>query len=468
MGRLFWKFFGFIWLAQLLGIVGIGTAFWVTARHADRAADEFASGPRALMHLEEAASLLRYAGKAGFAEWSKTDPGSPVFAIDAAGRDVLGRELGPGLGTRAAALHAADPQSRLVAEVVDSDGQHYLLFTVGRGDPPGGPPGDRPLEAGPAGDGPPDPPGRASRLPPLAPMFATLLVSLGTAVSLAWYFAKPIRSLRFAFEALSAGNLTLRVGPMMGARQDELADLGRDFDRMAERLQASMQGQRQLLHDVSHEMRSPLARLQAAVGLLRQKYSEDDRTLERIEEEITRVDRLVGDLLKLSRLEAGELAESEVDVDLRELIFEIVSDANFEWQSSGRSVTWRHEVQAHLRGRPELLRGAIENVVRNAFKHAPHSREITVDTALEGTRYLVRVQDDGPGVPESDLPALFTPFFRSARAQRGDGYGLGLAIARRSIETHGGSIRAQNRPEGGLLVEISLPLRAAAPAAAVR
>jgi len=131
----------------------------------------------------------------------------------------------------------------------------------------------------------------------------------------------------------------------------------------------------------------------------------------------------VGDLLKLSRIEAGELPEVEEEIDLKELVAEIVADANFEAQPAGRSVLWKNEVSATLRGRPEMLRMAIENIVRNALKHAPQSRDIGIETSIDADRrdYTLRVLDDGPGVPDEELAALFTPFFRSVRASRTDG-----------------------------------------------
>jgi signal transduction histidine kinase len=288
-----------------------------------------------------------------------------------------------------------------------------------------------------------------------------MLASLAGAFGLAWYVAKPVRSLRTAFDAVAGGDLDVRVVPSLGGRHDELADLGRDFDRMADRLQASMNGQRRLLHDVSHEMRSPLARLQAAAGLIRLKYGAGEAAIERIEEEIVRIDRLVGDLLKLSRLEAGELAGPEEDVDMLELVREVVDDANFEAQATGRAVTWESETAASVSGRPEMLHGAIENIVRNALKHAAQSREVRVETSVDRTGhcYTLRVLDTGPGVPEHELADLFAPFFRAADAASTEGYGLGLAIARRSIEAHGGTIKASNRREGGLDVAIVLPLK---------
>jgi signal transduction histidine kinase len=207
-------------------------------------------------------------------------------------------------------------------------------------------------------------------------------------------------------------------------------------------------------------MRSPLARLQAATGRIRQRYAQEEPMVERIEEEIVRIDKLVGDLLKLSRLEAGEHVGAVEDIDMLELVREVVADANFEAQAGDRTVTLGVEAGGVVSGRPDMLQGAIENVIRNALKHAPQSRDVRVETEVDPVRraYRVRVLDSGPGVAAQDLAVLFTPFFRAAHAARTDGYGLGLAIARRSVEAHHGSISAHNRPEGGLLITIDVPL----------
>ena len=368
MGRLFWKFFAFVWLAQLAGIVAVGALFWLT-------------GP----------------------------PPSPTLAGDGHGPMMLVR-----------------PRPDIVPM----------------------PPPPRPRPA---------PRYWPRSLPPPTAVAATLAASLATALLLAWYVAKPIRSLREAFDAAAAGDLESRIAGRIGTRNDELADLGRDFDRMASRLQASMEGQRRLLHDVSHEMRSPLARLQAAVGILRQQPEQPAAMIARIEDETVRIDQLVGELLALSRLEAGEWVDEEEEFDLRELVAEVVRDANFEAQAQGRQVIWEEPASGRIRGRPGVLHSAIENLVRNALKHAPESRGVWIETRVDSVprRYRLRVLDEGGGVAEHELPNLFTPFFRGAGSE---GYGLGLAIARRSVEAHGGTIRAENRPGGGLCVEIVLPL----------
>ena len=191
---------------------------------------------------------------------------------------------------------------------------------------------------------------------------------------------------------------------------DAAGDQRRDFDRMASRLQASMEGQRRLLHDVSHELRSPLARLQAAVGILRQKPEQPADMIARIEDETARIDHLVGELLTLSRLEAGDLAGAAEEVDMHELVDEVVRDANFEAQAQGRQVVWEENGTAVLQGRPELLHSAIENIVRNALKHAPDCRTVWVETSADAIRrlYILQVLDAGAGVPTEELPSLFS------------------------------------------------------------
>ena len=443
MGRLFWKFFVFSWLAQLAGVLAIGSAFWLLEPRFERAFAEVDGGPGAATRVAAAAAIFRYAGIDAFKDWALEEPGPSVFAVDPSGHELLGRAVAPDLLMQVRQIEANGDERSPVRRIVDASGKTYLLFSAGRPPLPG-------LRPEPRGG------------PRVGIIGVTLLASLAIAWGLAWYVAKPIRGLRGAFNAVAAGDLDARVAPLIGSRHDELADLGHDFDRMAARLQSAMQGQQRLLHDVSHEMRSPLARLQAATGLLRLKYGQDDPTIERIDEEIVRVDKLVGDLLKLSRLEAGEMSEPEAPVDMEELVREVIDDANFEATVAGTSVIWCEETVATVVGRPEMLHGAIENVVRNALKHAAGKGDVLVRTSVasDRARYCLSVLDSGPGVPDHELGRLFTPFFRAADAQRTEGYGLGLAIARRSIEAHGGVIRAINRPEGGLAVDIELPLAA--------
>ena len=374
MGRLFWKFFLFIWLAQLVGIVGVATYFWYERNQAP----QFAEGPPPDRPDDERRPPPRFAD----------------------------------------APHLAPRMD---------------------GSPPPAPPRDH----------------RRNRGLPMAPLLSGLLVSLLSALALAWYFAKPIRQLRRAFDAAAAGDLGVRIGDGMGGRRDELADLGRDFDHMTERLGQLVDGQKRLLHDVSHEMRSPLARLQAAIGLARQQPEHFDETLTRIEREGERLDALVDELLTLSRLQAGVAGETE-EVDVQELLEGIVEDARFEGAARQVNVQLAVAGLPTVRANPALLHRAIENVVRNALHHSPPGGAVRVTGEADGRHLRLTIADQGPGVPPEALDKIFQPFYRGGGKTSGGGYGLGLAIAERVIAAVDGKIRAKNADTGGLAVEIDL------------
>jgi two-component system OmpR family sensor kinase len=298
---------------------------------------------------------------------------------------------------------------------------------------------------------------------PVEPITFGALASLAVAALLAWYLSKPIRSLRRAFDAAARGELDVRIGGDMGRRRDELADLGHDFDRMAARLKLLMDGQRRLLHDVSHELRSPLARLQAAVGLARQQPGNVDVWVDRIERESIRMDKLVDELLTLSRVEAGMKDTREDNVDLVELVNEVVQDAGFEVDPTSVRVAFDMDLGAlgavSIKGNAETLHRALENVVRNAARHTPPGACVHIAAWRDRVRPEIHIMigDEGPGVPAAELQSIFEPFFRGAAARETCGHGLGVAIARRVVEAHGGSIRASNLTQGGLAVEIRLP-----------
>jgi two-component system, OmpR family, sensor kinase len=296
--------------------------------------------------------------------------------------------------------------------------------------------------------------------PPLTQFFDDLVASLGCAIFLAWLFSKRIRNLHSALSDAARGNLDIRIADRMGSGHDELKDLGIEFDRMIERLQALIGAQRGLLSDVSHEIRSPMARIQAAIDLAHQQPDQVRPMLERIELESIRVDRLVEELLALSRLQAGVDHTMQEEIDLHELISNIVDDARFEASAKSRTICVGAEIGGTVRGNVALLRRAIENVVRNAIKYSHRGGNVTVETVLsqDGRSVEIAVQDTGTGVPEKELGKIFEPFFRSPAHVRKEGSGLGLEIARRVIESHGGSIGAANVPTGGLRVVIALPL----------
>jgi two-component system OmpR family sensor kinase len=246
----------------------------------------------------------------------------------------------------------------------------------------------------------------------------------------------------------------------MGPGNDELKDLGVEFDRMISRLRTLIVAQRQLLKDVSHEMRSPIARIQAAIGLAIQQPDQAPALMERIERESARMDKLIGELLALSRLQANVDNQLDEEIELRDLLSDIVDDAQFEANANGRIIHVVSAIDGIVRGNVALLRRAVENVVRNAIKYSDPGSTVEVGTALGsgGRVAVISVRDSGTGVPESDIAHIFDPFFRSSTHARKEGTGLGLAIAKRVIESHGGSIAASNVPGGGLCVNIELPL----------
>ncbi len=281
---------------------------------------------------------------------------------------------------------------------------------------------------------------------------------------LAGYLTAPVVRLRAATQKLARGDLTARAG-IKNSRHDEIGELVRDFDGMAARMETLVNEQNRLLNDISHELRSPLARLNVALGLARKRTGpEAASALDRMELESGRLEEMIARLLTLSRLEAGQDLLDRSSVPLGELIQEIAKDADFEAQSRNCHVVAVVTQECTVDGSPALLRSAIENVVRNATRYTGEGT--TVEVHLESAEQphskvaVIRVNDHGPGVPEAALDKLFRPFFRvdDARERQTGGSGLGLAITERAVRLHGGSVSAANLPGGGLVIEIRLPL----------
>ncbi|MCC7597922.1 HAMP domain-containing protein [Janthinobacterium sp. FW305-129] len=498
MGRLFWKFFLCIMLAQVTATIGIGGTFWLKNRAAqqERALD-IDTSPPAQMAIEAASATLEAGGSQALRQFLGKMERMRVFAVDAKGQELMGRSVHPAMLAKARAMLAQNPPHPVVRTVTGSDGQRYLLFlpsserfrnaeagaardtlnAVAMSGPRAMGAGPRPNEAGappPRGEfgrGMPPGPRMDSPYRTFIPLAAAIAASLLFSFLLAWYFARPIRELRQAFEAASHGNLAPRFHAS-GKRGDELTDLGRDFDRMTGRLRHLMDSQTRLLHDVSHELRSPLARLQAAIGLAHQQPDKMDASMQRIERESERMDKLIGELLTLSRLEAGAgqagagspLSE---DVGIADLLHDIVEDARYEAKARQVDIVLAGDAamaDASVTGQPELLARAVENVVRNAVKHSPDGGtvEVKLSRLPDGKQDLLRIAvlDRGPGVAPADLVRIFEPFFRASNTQHStDGHGLGLAIARHVIGAHGGRIGASLRSGGGLCVEMLLPVK---------
>jgi two-component system sensor histidine kinase CpxA len=277
---------------------------------------------------------------------------------------------------------------------------------------------------------------------------------------LALYLTSPVKKLKTVVQSFAEGNLEARVAPQLGSRRDELADLGREFDHMAERIEALISSQKRLLADISHELRSPLARLTVALALARKNITtKGEAALDRIEMESERVNALVGQLLALTRLESGAESVPPETVALEELVEEVIDDANYEAKPLHKEVRVLQLSPCRVRGSSELLRSGIENVIRNAIRYTAESTAVEVSLTTRLDNAVVTVRDHGPGVPDSELQHIFEPFYRvgEARERSSGGVGLGLSIADRTIKLHGGNIRAENVNDG-LLITLCIPL----------
>ena len=310
-------------------------------------------------------------------------------------------------------------------------------------------------------------------LPPIVHLLLMALLGGLFCYGLARYLTSPVTKLRAATQDFASGNLNARVGPTMGSRRDELVSLAADFDEMAEKIQTLIESQRRLLGDISHELRSPLARLNVALELARQRSGvEAASALERIQREAEILNEMIGQLLALTRLESGAAEIQKTEFDLEALLREIVKDADFEARARNRSVKLVTTEQAIIDGVPNLIRRAIENVIRNAVHYTAEGTEVRIKLFIDsgtasqlagkpdGQRVVIVVCDHGPGVPDDALGKIFRPFYRvdEARDREAGGVGLGLAIAERAVRLHGGSVKAANVTNGGLAVTISLPI----------
>ncbi|HQU16886.1 MAG: hypothetical protein B7Z66_13410 [Chromatiales bacterium 21-64-14] len=447
MGRLFWKIFLGFWLTLVFMGGGVGLLVYVHNQQRVAEFNDLAAGPWAARNVVSVATALQYGGLAALHDLTRQWPGLsplPVLVVSDDGRDALGRPVPQRALARArAALADAAPQAG-VRRVTTPGGHAYLLFVPVRL------PFAHLHRHGPFG---------AYRF--YLRLGVALLASLLFSAALAWYLVRPLGHLRRAAQRLANGDLGVRVMPLLGGRRDETAELARDFDHMAGRLQALIGAQNRLLSDVSHELRSPLARLQVAVALAWQQPDKLPLALKRIEREGERLDALVGQFLTLSRIEAGVDQGPAEYVDVGALLENVVEDARFEAAGHGKRVELSVGHQLMVHGRSALLLRAFENVIRNAIRYTADGTtvDVSAERATSEPWLSVMVCDHGPGVPADKLEVLFDPFVRG-RDDEPDGlrgYGLGLAITRRAVEAHGGNVHARNRSEGGLCVEIRLP-----------
>lgn len=302
-------------------------------------------------------------------------------------------------------------------------------------------------------------PGKPNGPPPLLwwQFAVAAVVSAITCLLLTRYFVDPIRKLQRSTESFGRGNLASRPDASLLERKDELGDLSRTISQMSSRIGTLLSSQRNFLIQVSHELGSPLSRMNVALALARRKASPGLLPeLNRIQGDSSELNSMVQQLLRLARLESGLEQEEEEVYSLHELLQQVCLDNQFTAEQTSKQVYLLSSPQINMRGYRELLKRALDNILRNAIRFTPEGGRVEVDVlSRSNDRVVIQVKDSGIGVQDDKLDAIFEPFVRASSDR--SGAGLGLAIARQAVHANRGTIRALNRVEGGLLIEISLP-----------
>jgi signal transduction histidine kinase len=301
---------------------------------------------------------------------------------------------------------------------------------------------------------------------PLLVLLIAIALSVTLSMLLARYLIRPLKSFESAGLRLADGDLTARINPSIAHRGDELAEFASTFDHMAERIEKLVNSHKELLRDVSHELRSPLARVHAALSLARQRTNGVvDGELTRVEEELYRLDVLIGKLLVFARLDSGQSRMQRQPIDLAGILLDVVNDSQIEALAEDKTVTYTGAQEFSVIGDAGLLASCFENIVRNAIRHSPRQLPVEVSLSVDASdasNCLVVVRDHGPGVPDSNLSTIFDLFRKndSDGGENAGSSGIGLAIAEKVVSLHNGGIAAANAPNGGLIVTVRLPLEA--------
>ncbi|MDH5345345.1 MAG: ATP-binding protein [Gammaproteobacteria bacterium] len=448
MRSLFLKFFLSFWLVIGLILGAAAATGFLYAERLQATVEDFEAGNS----KQQASAALERGGRDELQKWRDGTPrndGVAIFLIDQTGRDISGRDV-PFAVERMFERHRARLErsrnsgdvlqdlrgSQNLPQLTAPDGEIFTMLVA-------------PVRAPEAFWSNQD----ARVLLLVFGLLTSGLVSYGLASA----FSRPVHKLRDATVALAEGDLGARVAGSVASRRDELGMLGREFDSMAEQLERAARRQTELSRNISHELRSPLARMRVAVEMARRKAG-DLAEFGRLEQETERLDALIGQILSYTKLES-DLERSAERVDIVDVVSEVAENVNFE--AKGDRVRVDADGAAEVAGFRGALVGAVENVVRNAVRHNPPDGEVSVRVASANGGVSITIEDSGPGVAESDLSKLFDPFFRtrdSAERDGNGGTGLGLAIAKRAVvDLHGGDIRAKNRASGGLSVTMLLP-----------
>ena len=448
MRTLFLRIFLAFWAAMLLVLLSTASVAWYRFSQVQ--------SPDYNELAKEAAARLERDGLTGLRAWideaQKKYVGRTIYVVDYTGTDILGRTLPERLQNyvqrleRAGLMSKGVPRDRepnpllLTPQFFDRDDSVYTITT----------------------DAPSSPWAVLSTSDVRILLFMFALAASGLVCwGLARYVSKPVERLQSSARSIAAGNLDSRVGEEFARRHDELGVLARDFDTMADHVRELIASKESLLRAMSHELRSPLARLRVAVSLAR-RGSEVLRQYDRIELEAERLDVIIGQMLQLSHLRAIEPSLPRVPVDLTTLLTEVVEDARIEATAANKGVEWAPSMSVEIEGDHDLMRSAIENVLRNAVRFTKEGTAVAVGMSREGGDTRIVIEDHGPGVPENELAKIFEPFHRVAESRDRDsgGTGLGLAITARIVNLYSGEVVARNRDGGGLRVEIKLPAAA--------
>lgn len=439
MLSLFWKLFLTMWLS----IVGFSaTIGWLNdklAREqwAEEPANTFSRG--IIRITQRARQALQMEGRKGLRDELLNIPRmtrSHIYIVDDDNQEMLGRD-------NALKQLVERGTTMDTVETSDAEGRNYTIFTVNRTPP-------ATLLA-------PGPQGTALRL------VAAALISALISYFLARSLVTPLEELRKASRKIAAGDLATRVSTTMPGRQDEIGQLATDFDVMTSRLQAMQQANQRLLQDVSHELRSPLARLSVALEIARKKDTGNiESEINRIGLESDRLESLVNDVLGMLRETSETVAKSNETIDLSALLSDLVEVVNYEVPEGKPGISWQEQAPCEFQGDRELLWRAMENLLRNALRYTDPDRGVRLELIVNKRKstVLLEVRDYGCGVPEPELEKIFEPFYRvqESRDRGSGGHGLGLSIAANAVQRHGGSIHAANAEGGGLIVSIQLPL----------
>lgn len=442
--RLYWRIALYISMALvafvLLGIASVGLVASIQL-------ENYAATRQSPLG-QEAAEVLSAEGKPGLQRWLRSAAvprGVIILVLDSESRDILGREVPREFANfvRQSVVGPAETPARnyrpvrLAPQLIGPDGEAYAFLVL---------------------------PNEIKLWGSAATALGLALVALLVIATVAWLIARtvgrPVARLQLAVRELARGRIEARVPPSIAGRRDELGALAADFNSMAAQLQDLLEGRERLMAELSHELRSPLARLQAATALAAQRPGANPAEAARVEQEIRRMDRTIGDLLRYSRLGATATVSRRL-VRIDALICELAADEEIEARARGCAIDVTTGQDLLVVGDPELLRSAFENILRNAIRYAPAGSQVRVDVGRSGDDIEVTIADRGPGVPGEMLQQIFEPYFRAPGTAGGaEGTGLGLAIARRVFEAHGGSVRARLRDGGGLRMEAQLPAAA--------